>query len=179
MAITPQDQANLVAGLEKDVATAEETARTGATRRGTSPEPAIQMKALRFKGRAVGEEELRRSKDSIGKALDELQTEAAFRDDAERNKFRSGMEKRLNQFRLYMMRKAGDVQKEIARKGVEAKKAAQMMDSLGNITANLTSSFIGGIGSKPAVTTKAGVQEVGESFAGSMASKLTGGLGED
>lgn len=88
------------------------------------------------------------SKSQIEKVAKQLTMQANLADDVEASKMQSKISQQLNQMRMYAIKQAAFIQRQMTMRGIDEKKQQALLSGLGSIFETGASLAIQGIGSK-------------------------------
>ena len=163
----PNDE-DLKKSLMEDLTKAQSAQTQSAGAIGASDDSMFNLKAMRLKNRKVGEAELAGVNRSIEEAVRHLTTEAGFTNMMEEGNFSNQMNRQLHSLKMTMLRRAGEAQKEMTKRGVDQQKQQAMWESIGRMVSLGSQQAIGQAGTKDPGTpaTDAGYQmpEFGSQF---------------
>ena len=144
-------ETQLKEGLTQDVAQGEQTMQQSNEQRGAMGDTSFSPRALRIKGKAVGEMELSKYRDVLNSTTQDLINTSGMVDDIEKSKFQSKMSAQMNQFKMMMLKKAGELQLYMAKQGIDTKQQQQMWQTLQGAASLGAQTAVMGIGKKPEV----------------------------
>lgn len=147
MATSQMDLEKLKSDLMGDAQQAEQRANSAFATRGAPEETSFSPKAFRIAKQTFGEAELASADDAIGRLLTHLKTEAAFKDQNEAGVFEANMKKKLYQYRMAAIRQAGEIDKKMAKAGVERAQRDKVLKGLSGLSEAAAFSIAMGIGS--------------------------------
>lgn len=133
-----QDIESLKQGLVSDLAQAEGQATKGAAARGGAEDSSFKAKALRIKNRAFGQAELAAVNEGIEKAVKALSAESSFADEAEAKIFESKARKKMHQYKMHLMKQAGEFNMSMASKRADQAKRQAMLAALSGVVSGGT-----------------------------------------
>lgn len=133
--------------LMKDIASAEQglakTSEATATSNATQPRPSgFLPKALRIKGKLVGEQELQNHKNKISESIDKLIEVEGVIDEAEKAQMKKTLTDRFNKFSMEMLRKGLDFEARQKTQIRDAQARLQGSSLLKGIAGGITSTLV-------------------------------------
>ena len=134
--------------LVEGVAKAEEKRVSGAKARGadTGSSESFKRKSERIEKRASQQNRLRLARSSFEKLARQVTTEAGLVDRVEQNKFNSKLKERAQSLEKMLLQRAGRLERQMARQGVEAEKRRRVMGALSSGAELLGTSIATGVG---------------------------------
>lgn len=151
MANTPMEYEKFKQGLIEDVARAESQAKQTGQALGGMPQSDIkpfQGKALRMKGRLMGQAELSMLEDQFNNVKKYFLENAGFVNDMERTQFETELNNRVGQFKTQMLRMSGELQKKLAKEEISRERRNAIIKGLGSIGSSVGTALVMGIGKK-------------------------------
>lgn len=170
MALSQIDLEKLKSDLMGDATDAASQAQNAMATRGAPEDSSFSPRAFRIGKQKLGEVELKSADDAIGRLIQHLKTESAFKDDLEASKFEMGLNKKMKQYKLLLIKKAGEFEKHLAEQGYDAKQRQGMLSAMSNLAANTTRGIIAGIGNSGGVGDSSVSAATGDA--------VTGGFGD-
>lgn len=160
-------------GLMVDIAANRARQRQGQEARGAREVPGgtrasrFETKALRTQRKTIGQAEFQKANNAIQNTVSSLLTEANLADKVRASQIQSDLTDKLQQMKLTMIKRAGLLEKKLAREKVSREKRARIMGLLQSTVANATSLAIGNLGAGSGSQGGSGVQspQFGSQFA--------------
>lgn len=161
-----QDNARIKQGLMDDLAGAQTMAQQSSAGRG-APEPSdFAPRSLRIKNKAIAQEQMNRLNTTIDDAVNHYTQDAGFTDDVQAGQFSHNLRKKFDQYKLLMIRQAGQAAKEKTRVDTDEAGHKNMLKALAGMVSQGASLAMGQIGKSAAPkTVPQGVNAAGKGMA--------------
>ena len=138
----------LKSNLMGDAATAQSRTQEAFSTRGAPEDSSFSPKALRIGNKAFGQAEMAQANNSIDLLIGHYKQTAAFKDEAQAGQFELEMRKKFNQYKLELMRHAGETEKELTRRGIEKAQRAKIMEGINATVGAATFAIATGLGGR-------------------------------
>lgn len=134
----------LMSGLTKDAAQAQDTSNSSQKRRGVMAEedPTFKTRSKRIGAGTMSAREIAESKRTIDKVVDELTFTTSFADKLEQEKFSSGLRKKLNDLRMLSIKHGLEVEKSLNERQMDQQGRQALIKGISGLAGGITEGVV-------------------------------------
>jgi hypothetical protein len=158
---SPIENEKFKQGLIQDLADAQSMNQQTAQGMGKIEEDhTFEPRAVRIKGKAVAENELADTRKAINKTVEDLVSQSGITDEIEEGKFRIGLQRKLNKYRMSAIQHALILEKEMKVRGLNQEKQQALINAFAGIAEGTAHAAISGFHDKKKLSALTGGEDV-------------------